>query len=666
MSVFTYELKKIMLFQKGLLYIIAFLLISTLWLVVTDTPQDSAMEQYRKEYEWYLEKVEGACTDEAAAFLEQEAAAIAEANSTRRDLLEQYYSGVITEELYEQKSAALDSITENENGFEVVYQQYLYVCENKDNHYFLQTNGWSGLFGNSTLDFPLFLVVLLLATAVFCSEYSCQMDSLILTSKEGLKSTRYKLLIIVASVLSLCFLTALIRYAFFAIKYGLPCGDYPIQSIADFGTSMKELSLLEGYIAITALRCLGYVSFSVLLLLASVLVKKYALTVLLGAVTTLVPYIGLSATTLCRLPIPLAFMLGTDYLSGSIKASDLLTGEEIAVFQEVSGYELFVLIVVSVLISLLAVLWLLIRNKNRWQGIGGKSKRYCATVLCLAIVLVFTGCADEDAANTSFNASLTGRANEYEVICDHAEQAYYLKNNSTGVTLDLVRSPLFGVFSGEDSVKGYYMDYPDLYYTISETESHINRVGTYNSSFTKVSVVKLNLETFKEEIIFEKIADSGRSLLGIEYEVGDTWEFLQYHHNFFVNENSIFFVGNGGITEVDRKSGIPQKLDLRASENIAFDGRYFYYIDNQSALTKFDTLSEETIPLEGVIAYDFCVDGQFIYYISMIDGQKAYQCSLDGTNNKIISDVAALDISCDKENIYLLHKGTGEQIIIDK
>lgn len=666
MSVFTYELKKIMLFQKGLLYIIAFLLISTLWLVVTDTPQDSAMEQYRKEYEWYLEKVEGACTDEAAAFLEQEAAAIAEANSTRRDLLEQYYSGVITEELYEQKSAALDAITENENGFEVVYQQYLYVCENKDNHYFLQTNGWSGLFGNSTLDFPLFLVVLLLATAVFCSEYSCQMDSLILTSKEGLKSTRYKLLIIVASVLSLCFLTALIRYAFFAIKYGLPCGDYPIQSIADFGTSMKELSLLEGYIAITALRCLGYVSFSVLLLLASVLVKKYALTVLLGAVTTLVPYIGLSATTLCRLPIPLAFMLGTDYLSGSIKASDLLTGEEIAVFQEVSGYELFVLIVVSVLISLLAVLWLLIRNKNRWQGIGGKSKRYCATVLCLAIVLVFTGCADEDAANTSFNASLTGRANEYEVICDHAEQAYYLKNNSTGVTLDLVRSPLFGVFSGEDSVKGYYMDYPDLYYTISETESHINRVGTYNSSFTKVSVVKLNLETFKEEIIFEKIADSGRSLLGIEYEVGDTWEFLQYHHNFFVNENSIFFVGNGGITEVNRKSGIPQKLDLRASENIAFDGRYFYYIDNQSALTKFDTLSEETIPLEGVIAYDFCVDGQFIYYISMIDGQKAYQCSLDGTNNKIISDVAALDISCDKENIYLLHKGTGEQIIIDK
>jgi len=666
MSVFTYELKKIMLFQKGLLYITAFLLISTLWLMVADTPQDSAMEQYRNEYEWYLEKVEGACTDEAAAFLEQEAAAIAEANSTQRDLLEQYYSGAITEEQYEQKSAALDAITENENGFEVVYQQYLYVCENKDNHYFLQTNGWSGLFSNSTLDFPLFLVVLLLAAAVFCSEYSCQMDALILTSKEGLKSTRYKLLIIVASVLSLCLLTALIRYAFFAIKYGLPCGDYPIQSIADFGTSMKELSLLEGYIAITAFRCFGYVSFSVLLLLASVLVKKYALTVLLGAVTTLVPYIGLSATTLCRLPIPLAFMLGTDYLSGSIKASDPLTGEEIAVFQEVSGYELTVLLVVSVLISLLAVLWLLMRNKNRWQGIGGKSKRYCSAVLCLAITLLFTGCSDGDAANISFNAASTGSANEYEVICDHAEQAYYLKNNTTGVTLDLVRSPLFGVFSGEDNVKGYYMDYPDLYYTISETERHINRVGTYNSSFTKVSVVKLNLETFKEEIIFEKITDSGRSLLGIEYEVGDTWEFLQYHHSFFVNENSIFFIGNGGITEVDRKSGIPQKLDLRASENIAFDGRYFYYIGNRSVLTKYDTQLGSTMPLAEVTAYDFCLDGQSIYYISMTDGYRVFQCSLDGENCKMVADITAIDVSCDEASIYIIHKGTGEETIVKK
>ena len=48
------------------------------------------------------------------------------------------------------------------------------------------------------------------------------------------------------------------------------------------------------------------------------------------------------------------------------------------------------------------------------------------------------------------------------------------------------------------------------------------------------------------------------------------------------------------------------------------------------------------------------------YYFSLGDKEK------DGKNNKIISDVAALDISCDKENIYLLHKGTGEQIIIDK
>ena len=63
-----------------------------------------------------------------------------------------------------------------------------------------------GLLGKGTLDFILFLGILLIVTPVFCSEYSCQMDTLILTSKEGRKSALYKLLIMIAVVLflSLC------------------------------------------------------------------------------------------------------------------------------------------------------------------------------------------------------------------------------------------------------------------------------------------------------------------------------------------------------------------------------------------------------------------------------------------------------------------------------
>ena len=151
MSVFSYEWKKLMVMQRGLLYILAALLVSTVWLAATDRPQNSAMEEYREEYEWYLERLDGAYTAEKAAWLEQEAQAITEARSTRSGSQESYYSGQITEEQYERQITEVNTVLAHEHGFEAVYQQYLYICENTGNRYFLKTNGWAGLFSSQTL-----------------------------------------------------------------------------------------------------------------------------------------------------------------------------------------------------------------------------------------------------------------------------------------------------------------------------------------------------------------------------------------------------------------------------------------------------------------------------------------------------------------------------------
>ena len=57
---------------------------------------------------------------------------------------------------YERQIAEVNTVLAHEHGFEAVYQQYLYICENTGNRYFLNTNGWAGLFSAQTLDFPLF------------------------------------------------------------------------------------------------------------------------------------------------------------------------------------------------------------------------------------------------------------------------------------------------------------------------------------------------------------------------------------------------------------------------------------------------------------------------------------------------------------------------------
>ncbi|MDE6892920.1 MAG: ABC transporter permease, partial [Lachnospiraceae bacterium] len=308
MSGFMYEVKKIMRCQRGLFYTALVFLLGTVWLAVSDSPTDNAMEQYKNEYDWYLEKVNGYCSDEASLYLEQEAVRIAKAKEKQSTLLENYYDGKISESEYKKENREIERVLEHQNGFEVIYQQYLYICENVGNRFFLQTNGWMGLLGKGTLNFILFSGILLLVTPVFCSEYSCQMDALLLTAREGRKSALYKLLIMIAVVLFLSLGISLIEYGFYRFKYGLPDGDYPIQSIRYFADCSKGISLLEGYVYIGLLRMFGGVFLTILLMLISVLAKRYAVTLLTGAASVIIPYIGLSKTGVYRLPLPLPFL----------------------------------------------------------------------------------------------------------------------------------------------------------------------------------------------------------------------------------------------------------------------------------------------------------------------------------------------------------------------
>lgn len=73
------------------------------------------------------------------------------------------------------------------------------------------------------------------------------MDALLLTSKEW-KKPLHKLRIIAAGILLMCVSFALIEYGFYSVKYGLPDGDYPVQSISHFEVDNKSTMLFRGYV----------------------------------------------------------------------------------------------------------------------------------------------------------------------------------------------------------------------------------------------------------------------------------------------------------------------------------------------------------------------------------------------------------------------------------
>ena len=660
MSVFSYEWKKLMVMQRGLFYILAALLVSTVWLAAADRPQNSAMEEYREEYEWYLERLDGAYTEEKAAWLEQEAQAITEARSTRSQSQESYYSGQITAEQYERQIAEVNTVLAHEHGFEAAYQQYLYICENTGNRYFLKTNGWAGLFSSQTLDFPLFL-----AATVFCSEYSCQMDALLRTAPQSRKSARSKAVMTLCAVFVLCVGLSLIRFLFFAVKYGLPHGEYPVQSIASFGGSTKNISLLAAYLILTVLRCFGSVYLAALLLFTSVLVKKYALTVVIGVASTLIPYIGLSRQICYRLPLPLPFLLATGFLEGASAMEDSLTGEAIEIFSERSPQELLALLGLSAVCCSLMVWWVLRQNTNCWQS-GRKPVRRCeAAVLSLLLLISLSGCSFGTSTNGIFNSSSPSMSETYNVLFDHQTRTYALENRATGALTDLALSPLFGAFSDGESVQAVYMDAPCIYYMTSRTEQYVDRVGSYNSTFTQVSIVQLNTETFEEQVVFEKITDRGRSLLGIDYTVGDTWMFLQYCYGFFLNADSLFFITNDGITEVGRTIQRTKLLDIPTNGNIAFDGRTIYYINEDSLLTAYDTKTHKTRPFRNMVACDFCLTDQGLYFINRMDSDCVYLCGKDGVGSLKISNDPALSVIYDGEEVTMILKSDGKEVVFE-
>ncbi len=106
--------------------------------------------------------------------------------------------------------------------------------------------------------------------------------------------------------------------------------------------------------------------------------------------------------------------------------------------------------------------------------------------------------------------------------------------------------------------------------------------------------------------------------------------------------NDLFFsLANDGITKVNRSTRKIVKLGIPANGNISFDGESIFYKNEQGVLTRYDVSGNETYTYENIVAYDFCMDEQSIYYVSRSGCLGLYSCGKDGNNKELISDIPA-------------------------
>ncbi len=361
MREFIFEMKKILIFQKGLWFIIFLMILKMIGLLLTD--DGAALQENKSDYLFYLEPIKGALTEKTQRFLREESEKISGAKIELENLYLAYYNSVLNKQAM--SKSELDYMTqsfegqiEKEGGFLILYDQYMYIRENPDNRYFLYTDGWNALLAHERLDLPLFLLLLLLITPIFCQEYESKMDAILLSSKKGRANlVGKKILLAFGMVVILSLFFSFLDYAFFSLHYGLEDGHYPLQSLEYYHSSIKNLSLLEAYIGMSFFRIIGHLFLAVIIMFASVYTKKTVLTLFFGSAVVLIPYFGLAARWVAYiLPLPLSFMIGSGFFKGDELAESADGMSEIIVYRSVSELETAIMIALLFVISYVIIL----------------------------------------------------------------------------------------------------------------------------------------------------------------------------------------------------------------------------------------------------------------------------------------------------------------------
>ncbi|HWR20051.1 MAG TPA: hypothetical protein VN608_10550 [Clostridia bacterium] len=659
MRTFLFECKKILRHHFGLALILLYAVAALSLMILTDVPYNAKIEDAEKSYLRYMEKLSGPLTDEKAEFIDREDDVIADTQARREALYEQYYAGAMDESVLRSGLAELEQVLSRAPAYEIIYEQYQYISGDKENRYFLPTNGWNALLAISDADILLLLTILLLLIPIFCGEYDCQMELLLMTSRNGRKDMWLKLLLAMLAVLVLCGFTYLSRYLLCLTKYGLPNAVYPLQSLSYFGGCEKSISLLQAYLAICALKTVGFQYFSAMVLAFSVLLRGYAPTVFLSAASVFLPYFAFAPEQYSRAPIPLSFMMATNYFLGPKLNMNYATGVPEVLYAELSWAELALLIAVGSAAIAMCVLCVLLRNRNHWQHVKkGRSKaKTIMLLICLTALLPFCGCAESGEASGeayfNCNASAAYVSEDYIVTSDVSSSTITVTNRKTGETYDLDREPVSELSS----------------ITATGVASVFGRGNTvYYLMLYKgmLQVREVRLVAMEERIVFEKPLRSTIDFLGLTIDANTKWSDFRNVMGVFADNDFFYFTFSSntfnGIRRVDRHTLAVTPLDVPLV-NAFFDGVYYYYLDDVGVLTKYDLHTQNASPISSVVATACYFYRNRLYYLNRLENNQVYSCNADGSAQK--SETAERCISIMFRNDALVAMPvSGENIIL--
>ncbi len=596
-------------------------------------PEQFTSEISERCYNEYMERFSGQLTPEKKEEILAEQLRIVDAKNVRdrieMDLIRGKYSSK-DEYISDYENAC--AIVERKEAFDVLFGKYSYSLDDPEKR-FMTIGDYNGLTQDLPDIFLLFAVIFLTAI-LFLSEEQSNVITFIRISPDGRQKTLFGKL---AAIFTFTFVCHLFRTfaELFAMLLAGNSGElsYPIQSIEFFADCPYDISILQAFITISALRLLGYLFIEALVILLAATVRKSLPTIFIPSAVCVLQQFAFDPATPAYY-IPTGFLRAVGYFRGSVYKTDYM-GEKIAVFSEIPFSYLIFLVVFTIIfiaVSLIAA----------YSYYACKPVKLPAKAASLLAVLIIggtlSGCSDNSEIQTK------------KVVFNLSENDFFAQNDT-----DYFVSSNAGIMriSKSDGTETYLpQDEFDLERRTKLIALYNNKLY-YNNYLEGGDITALSLDNFSEykiEGLSRQSAESTEDgFLGIKRELSRKSLGIDLTvTGLFTNGSDYFVVDNTSVCRI--KNGKPRLLinDGLYGDRLCYDGKRIYYIDGLLQLNCYDISSGKTNILDDELVRAVYYDGTRVL---LSDRNGIFSLNTDDFSTEKLSEKTADKISSDGKNI---------------
>ena len=369
----------------GLLYLIIRIALTGTGLLTAEN--GNLQKQYRR----LLEPFAGQITQQTEQMIESRETEILQARSKQNKLRRELENGTCTPAEYAEGITAVQAALQDADAFEILYQQYQFADQSPKNRWLLDRTGWESLLGSQQTDFPLVLVILMLALLLFCTDAESRTEESISACWHGRSGLlRVRVLTGAAVSAGVALLSGAVSFFVCVLRYGLPLSQAPIQSLQTFSSSPYALTLRQLFFGVLAVQTVGAVCLFLLFGAAALLTKRVLPAAVSGILLFAVPFLLFSGDMIFRVPFVHGLLAGNGYFRGDSEFA--MDGQGVVVslaFQAPKLWNASVSITGCILIAA-ALIWLALHIRAGML----RSRRAilflpCAAVFCTAAAYLF-------------------------------------------------------------------------------------------------------------------------------------------------------------------------------------------------------------------------------------------------------------------------------------